>query len=251
MSTILLAIDIGNTTVKFGIFKAHKLKEKFNIPTEKVKISKGIPQKYIDFLDSKQIDDIIICSVVPEVTLLIKDFFKKEFDMSSKVIGRDITVPIKNLYEQPQQVGQDRLVNAFAVSKLYTTPAIVVDFGTALTFDYINSKGDYEGGLIFPGVNVSLESLIKKASLLPSIDIIPTTNIIGKNTVESMNNGIIYGFSNITEGIIRQLKDDIGNKDVEVVGTGGDIEFFKKYMEEIKEYDNNLTLKGLCYLYQL
>ncbi|MFH1397424.1 MAG: type III pantothenate kinase, partial [Candidatus Omnitrophota bacterium] len=153
--------------------------------------------------------------------------------------------PIKNHYQFPEEVGQDRLVNAFAAIKLYGYPAIVVDFGTAITFDVISKKKEYLGGMILPGLETSLRSLAEKTALLPKIGLsAPPKNIIGKNTRDSMLSGVIFGFAILTDGLIKKLKQKLG-KNTKVIGTGGNIKFILRHCQELKSIDINLTLKGL------
>jgi len=243
---MLLAIDVGNTNITFGVFKGKRLTRKVNIPTCKIRQHKGLPGGYNNKLCLNKINSIIMCSVVPDVKKLLNGFFRKKYSRSLlKIVGRNIKVPIKNLYNKPYQVGQDRLVNAYAVVKLYKTPSIIVDFGTAITFDFINRKNEYEGGIIFPGVDVSLDALIKKAALLSPVKLNKPRMLIGKNTASSIKSGVFYGFSSMTDNMIDIIKKNINKKDITVVGTGGSLAKIKLPFKKIDIFDCNLTLKGL------
>ncbi len=241
---MLLAIDIGNTNISFGLSRCpNQSISTFNIPTQqytlnklKAKLGKIVP------------NDAIICSVVPKRTGLLSQGLKTLFAKKPYIIGRDIIVPIKNLYHNPKQVGQDRLVNAYAASKLYGAPLIAVDFGTAITFDVVSRKSEYLGGMILPGLKMSLEALNKRTALLPKIKLEKPNDFIGKDTKNSMLSGIIYGFSSLTDELIMRIRKVVGRTTV-AVATGGNAEFCSKYCRRIDKIDTNLTLKGLNMLY--
>ncbi|MEW6171158.1 MAG: type III pantothenate kinase, partial [Candidatus Omnitrophota bacterium] len=228
MNKKLLAIDVGNTNINFGLFSNGHLIKKFIIPTNKynfklIKINKAL------------FDDVIICSVVPKITKILELDFKK-LDKKPLVLGKNLAVPIKNLYRKPKEVGQDRLVNAYAGIKLYGKPLIAIDFGTAITFDIISKNKEYLGGMILPGLNLSLEALNKYTALLPRIKLEAPREFIGRDTKNSMLSGIIYGFSSLTDDLIVRIKEKIG-KNALVIGTGGNINLIGKYCRKIDIID--------------
>jgi type III pantothenate kinase len=157
-------------------------------------------------------------------------------------------VPIKNLYRKPYQVGQDRLVNAYAGLKLYGAPLIVVDFGTAVTFDVVSRNNEYLGGMILPGLGISLDVLADRAALLPNIKLDKPKEFIGRDTKNSMLSGIVYGFAALTDYLAARIKNKIG-KNAKVIGTGGDIGLASKYCEGINKIDKDLIQKGLNLIY--
>jgi type III pantothenate kinase len=157
---------------------------------------------------------------------------------------RDIKAPIKNLYKKPRQVGQDRLVNAIAAKELYGCPAIVVDFGTAITFDVVSKKGEYLGGLIFPGIETSLNALSEKAALLPKISVTPPKGLIGRDTADSIKSGVFYGIGSLCDGIISRL-DSVKSVRMTVIATGGHALVISKFTKNIRLIDPHLTLQGL------
>ncbi|TAM41078.1 type III pantothenate kinase, partial [bacterium] len=187
---MLLAVDIGNTNISFGIFKGMGLKKTFDIPTKQYSRDKLF--KKITSLKSA---DTLISSVVPGITRVAAKDLAAITGKRPYIIGKEIKVPIKNLYRRPDQVGQDRLVNAYAAVKLYGAPLIVVDFGTAVTFDVISKSGSYEGGLILPGLGLSIDALNRGTALLPEIKIGRPKELIGRDTASSMLSGIVYGFA--------------------------------------------------------
>jgi type III pantothenate kinase len=243
MDTILLAIDIGNTNITCGLFHRDRLMKRFAFSTK--------PGQYYSALKKhlmkQACEAAIISSVVPAATKQIALVLEKLKVIKVIVLGEDIIVPIKNLYQYPKQVGQDRLVNAYATLKLYGTPAIVVDFGTAITFDIISKNKEYLGGLILPGLELSLDALAKKTALLPKVILAEPKGLIGRNTKNSILNGIVYGSSILADGLIEKLMSELGKS--RVIATGGNINFMAKYCTKFDVIDPDLTLKGLNLIY--
>lgn len=240
---MLLAIDIGNTNISFGVFKGDKIVKRFNVPAgyfSKKRLKKG--------LKGMHISGSIICSVVPKVTDILAGDLERLLSARPYIIGKDLKVPIKNLYRNPQQVGQDRLVNAYAVVKLYGLPAVVIDFGTAITFDAISRMGEYLGGLILPGLQLSLNALHERTALLPKVRLNKPRDFIGKDTKNSMLCGIIYGFAGLSDDLSARIKLKIG-RNAKVIGTGGNINLIKGYCRKLDIIDPDLTLKGLRLIY--
>lgn len=239
---MLLLIDIGNTNITFGLLKNNKITRTFNILTNAYALKK-FKAKTVPF-----ISDTVICSVVPKVTERVKRDLLNLTDRKPYIIGKDILVPIKNLYHKPQEVGQDRLVNAYAASILYGAPLIAIDFGTAVTFDIISKKKEYLGGMILPGLKMSLEALNQRTALLPKIKLEKPNDFIGRDTKNSMLSGIFYGFGSLTDELITRIRKVIG-KSAKAIATGGNTELISKYCRKIDKLDKNLTLKGLNMLY--
>ncbi|MFH1397940.1 MAG: type III pantothenate kinase [Candidatus Omnitrophota bacterium] len=237
---MLLALDIGNTNIALGVFTNNQLIRKYAIPTK-------IKDYYPDLKKitrKNRITSCIICSVVPKVTKRLTWALRKAAVKKIGVCGVHRKIPIKNLYHYPSQVGQDRLVNAYAAISLYRSPAIIIDFGTAITFDVVSAKKEYKGGLIIPGLGISLETLAENTALLPKVKLAKPRELIGQDTRNSILSGIIYGYSTLTDGLIRKLKTNLNNKPI-VIGTGGNIKLIADYCREIDKIDINLTLKGL------
>jgi len=251
---MLLTIDVGNTTVNVGIFEGKRL-----IYTKKLLTRKPASQEYYlaefkKILKNKSIGGVIISSVVPDTTRALKAVFKINFGIKPIVLGEDLIVPIKNLYKNPKQVGQDRLVNAYAGYKKFGGGLIIVDFGTAVTFDVVSKKGEYLGGIIVPGMETSLRTLSERAALLrgrfsdrslwshrePS-------PLIGKDTASSMRSGILNGYGALCDGLVAKIKKESG-KDYKVILTGGHAKIISKYCE-FSMLQPNLTLDGLALIY--
>lgn len=241
---MLLAIDVGNTNIAFGIFKDSKIIKKFLIPTKGYSRA-GLKRKLREF----KIDDVIISSVVPQVTKILERDLKILSFRKAYILGKNLRVPIKNLYRKPKQVGQDRLVNAYAGIRLFGAPLIVVDFGTAVTFDVVTKNKEYLGGMILPGLEISLEALAQKTALLPKVKLAQPQEFIGRDTQGSILSGIIYGFAALSDRLINKIKQKIG-KNAKVIGTGGNLNLLSKYSKRFDKIDMDLTLKGLYLIYK-
>lgn len=222
---MLLLVDIGNSSTTFGISHGKKEYFRWYIPTDIIREKFSFQKALIKNLrkcgiDPKCVSEVVICSVVPKVNKSIKKHCKDIFVKSRFfMIGKDIQVPINNKYKRPEQVGQDRLVNALAVKSFYRLPVIVVDFGTAITIDVVSKKGDYLGGVIVPGINLSLKILYENTALLPLLNPRKPKTVLGKDTENSILSGIFYGYSFLVDGLIKKLKTTLSGAPV-VVATG-------------------------------
>lgn len=249
----MLTIDIGNTTIALGIIKKNKVLDSIRIETtDNENALKPILNKKLNYFLSKGYDcqEVIICSVVPITTRIVERLIRNKLNISPKVVGRDIKVPIKNYYKNPSQVGQDRLVGAYAALKLYGKPLIVVDLGTAITFDVVSKKGEYLGGAIVPGIRLSAESLFLKTALLPQIDIKAPKNPIGRTTQDSILSGLFYGYGALCRGFIEILGHQM-KATPKVVMTGGHTQLMKKFVSpDIRIIDENLVFRGMALLAQ-
>ena len=248
----LLVIDIGNTAISFGVMKNLELVGNDHLDTV---FLKNRIQKPLEDILSKikrkfpKIEKVVICSVVPSLTKTVQSVIKKYLNLQVLVVGQDIIVPIKNKYDNPNQVGQDRLVGAFAAKALYGFPCIIIDFGTAITFDVVSAKGSYEGGIIIPGIRLSAESLFQKTALLPRVETIdaPKT-LVGKSTKESILSGLFFGYGAMSAGLIDRISQEIKGKP-KVIITGGYTHLMKKFLiGKIDKVDRDLVFKGLALL---
>ena len=240
---MLLAIDIGNTNITSGLFRGSRLLFTAQTSTAAAKGYKRFVQKAAK---APEIKTIVICSVVPKATKALMPLLKRSFSSKIFILGRDIEVPIRNLYKNPKQVGQDRLVAAYAARILYRKGAslVVIDFGTALTFDVVSKKGAYLGGLIVPGMEMSLNALSEKAALLPKVRLVKPSFILGKTTKESMASGAFYGYAAMCDGLVQRLEKRFGEK-FYVVATGGNAGRISPLSLSIDKVDENLVLKGI------
>ena len=252
---MLLVIDVGNTNIVVGAFEGDTLVKNWRISTDYKKSSDEIGMT-LSFLlshnniDTKKIDDVIISSVVPQMMFSLERAVKRYIGTEPIVISADMKTGINNLYDNPREVGADRIVNAVAVRHLYPGDAIIIDFGTATTFCALTKDGDYLGGIICPGIKISLDALIERTAKLPKIEIIKPKSVIGKNTIESMQSGMIYGYAGQIENIVSLMKKQLG-EDTQVIATGGIASLISQVTDSIDILDSQLTLKGLKILYDM
>lgn len=250
---MIFVLDVGNTNTVLGVYDQDTLKHHWRIETNRNKtedeygmlIKSLLSHENISYSD---ITGIIISSVVPPIMFALERMCKKYFNLNPLVVGPGIKTGLNIKYENPREVGADRIVNAVAGIAQYGSPLIIVDFGTATTYCYINEDKEYMGGAIAPGVNISTEALYSKAAKLPRIEIARTETIIGKNTVSAMQAGIVYGYVGQVEGIVRRMKEESGTNP-KVIATGGLASLISNESNIIDIIDPFLTLKGLHLIY--
>lgn len=246
---MILAIDIGNTNITAGIFNGKRLAQKAKTPTHATYLYGRFFRSLLRSSQTKlpEIEGVVVSSVVPlALGRLVMELNTMGFPRPA-IIGRDVKAPIRNMYRNKDEVGQDRLVNAAAAKILYGAPAVIVDFGTAITFDIVSAKGEYLGGLILPGIEMSFASLHRKTALLPRVELKPASSIIGKDTVSSMRGGILFGLGAMCDGLVAQYRKMLGKR-LKVIATGGNAGLIKRYAKSIQIVDEDLTLKGLAFL---
>lgn len=252
---MLLVMDVGNTNTVLGLFEGDTLVHDWRIRTEvHMTVDEyGILLKNLmetQNLPLNVVTDVIVSSVVPPVLNHIEGFCRKYFETDPLVVGPGIRTGMPILYDNPKEVGADRIVNAVAAYETFQSAVIVVDFGTATTFDYVSERGEYMGGVICPGILISCEALFQKASKLPRVEIFAKPkSILAKNTIASMNAGIVYGYAGLVEGIIARMKREI-QKPLAVVATGGLAPLIASECPAIEKVDDFLTLKGLKILFE-
>lgn len=247
---MLLAMDIGNTNTVLGLFDGDQLIHDWRIRTEVNTTTDEygilIRSLFSSFeIQSDRVSEVIISCVVPPVLNNVENFCKKYFGITPLVVGPGVKTGMPILYDNPKEVGADRIVNAVAAFDIYRDATVVVDFGTATTFDYISERGEYIGGVICPGIMISCEALFQKASKLPRVEIFARPrSILAKNTITSMNAGIVFGYAGLVEGIIERVKAEM-QRDLNVVATGGLASLIAAECPAIQVVDDFLTLKGL------
>jgi type III pantothenate kinase len=247
----ILAIDIGNTMTSFALFKHDRIVARKSLSTSDASKSAVLAALKHFRKIHPSLSTCIICSVVPQVLKEQKKVLEKFFSGNVFVAGKDFNIPIKNKYLRPAQVGQDRLACAYAAKMQYRSPLIVIDFGTAMTIDVVSKKGEYQGGMIVPGIRLSLKALAEHTALLPEISVQKPSVLIGRNTQESILSGIFYGYVALIEGIVKKIKNELKIKLV-VVLTGGYGHYMGKFLKSsIDHFDPDLVFSGLFLAFRL
>ncbi len=252
---MLLVFDVGNTNMVLGIYKDKELIKDWRINTDKEKTSDeyGILISSLfkyENIDMSEIKDVIISSVVPNVMHSLENFCIKYCNKQPLIVGPGIKTGLNIKYDNPQQVGADRVVNAVAGIEKYGYPLILVDFGTATTFCAISDKCEYLGGTIAPGIKISSEALFQRASKLPRVELIKPGTTICKTTVSAMQSGIIYGYVGLVDKIIAMMKDELNYDNIKVIATGGLANLIASETDSIDYVDKFLTLDGLRVIYE-
>lgn len=251
---MIFVLDVGNTNAVLGVFKDGELCQHWRMETDRHKtedeygmlVKQLLEHEGIAFHD---IQGIIISSVVPPIMFALERMCEKYFNIKPLVVGPGIKTGLNIKYENPREVGADRIVNAVAGIQLYESPLIIVDFGTATTYCYIDENKQYMGGVITPGIMISAEALYTRAAKLPRIEITRPSSVIGKNTVSAMQSGILYGYVGQVEGIVRRMKAE-AKQEPTVIATGGLAKLIAEESNVIDTVDPFLTLKGLYMLYE-
>jgi type III pantothenate kinase len=251
---MLLAIDTGNTQTVIGLFDGTELADHWRIATAAERTSDELALMIQQFLGfhgfsfDDQIHGVAVCSGVPRITASLRDMTRRYFGFDALVVEPGVRTGMPILYDNPKEVGADRIADAVAAYEKYGGPTVVVDFGTANTIEAISEKGEYLGGAIFPGIEVSLDALFGRAAALRRVELVAPRNVIGKSTVESIQSGTIYGFSGQVDAMVERFRAEIG--DCSVIATGGLAELIIPHSRTIEHYEPWLTLEGLRIIWE-
>lgn len=252
---MLLVIDVGNTNVTMGVFDGEKLKETFRLTTGTSRTSDEYGLAICDLIEHRaiaieEVRDVIISSVVPDVMYSLINGIVKYFHTTPLIVGPGIKTGIRLATENPKQIGADRIVDAVGAYELYGGPVLVIDFGTATTYDLILEDGSFVAGVTSPGIRLSANALWQGTAKLPKFEILKPKSILAKETISSMQAGLVYGYIGQTEYIIKKVKEEAKLKEMKVVATGGLGKIIADETDMIQVYDNRLTLKGLRLIYE-
>ena len=241
---MLLAIDVGNTSTVFGLFDGAELGEHWRIATERHKSGDELGSLYKSFLDLGRVEGICLSSTVPQLSRSYQEFAGRYTDAELLEVGPGVKTGVPVRYDDPREVGPDRIANAVAAAERHGTPCIVVDFGTSTNFDVVSAAGEYVGGVLAPGIETSMDALFARAARLRKVDFVEPAAVIGKTTVAALQSGVVYGFAGQVDGIVEAIRGELGTE-ARAVATGGLAELIAPRSHTIELVDPFLTLEGL------
>lgn len=252
---MILVIDVGNTNIVLGIYEDKKLLNFWRVKTDADKTSDEygmiISQLFeLQGFKFSDIQDVVICSVVPPIMYTLEHMTRKYFNREPLVIGPGIKTGMNIKYDNPKEVGADRIVNAVAAYELYGGPLIIVDFGTATTYCAVSKSGEYLGGAISPGIRISMDALFERTAKLPRVELVKPGSVICKNTINSIQSGVIYGYIGQVDYLVRRMKKELGAPEAKVIATGGLSKLIATESETIDTVNGLLTLEGLRIIYE-
>jgi len=252
---MILTLDVGNTNMTGGVFKGEDIIATFRITTKMPRTSDEYGMLLCNLLEQNKINpddikDAIICSVVPNVMHSLASAMIKYLDIKPIIVGADLKTGLCIAVPNPQQVGADRIVDAVAAYEIYGGPVLVMDFGTATTYDLVDETGAFIGGITAPGIRTAGKALWQDAAKLPEIEIVKPEKVVGVDTITSMQSGLVYGQIGQTEYLVKKVKEETGLNNLKVVATGGLGRIIAEETDCIDFYDANLTLKGIYLVYK-
>ncbi len=255
MSAMLLAIDIGNTNISLGVFAGDKLKATWRMATGIHRMADEYAALLLNMLERRdiapsQIKEAVLCSVVPPLVTVFEEVCRRYMEVSPLVVEAGIKTGVRILMDNPLEVGPDRIVNAAAAHRLYSGPVIVIDLGTAITFDAVSKEGDYLGGAITPGIAIATEALFNRTAMLPRVELVRPKRAIGRSTIAAMQSGIVFGYGALIEGMVNKIRQELEGE-VKVVATGGYADLLARETSAIQVVNPDLTLIGLRLIYEM
>ena len=241
---MLLAVDVGNTQTVFGTYDGAELTEHWRVATERTNTGDELGALYRSFLDLTTIEGICLSSTVPPLLQPYQEFAARYTSAELLEVGPGAKTGIRIRYDDPREVGPDRIANSVAAAERYGAPCIVVDFGTSTNFDVVSAEAEYVGGVLAPGIEVSMDALAVRAARLRTVDFVEPERVIGKTTVAALQSGVVYGFAGQVDGIVNAIRSELGG-DARVIGTGGLAGLIAPHTQAIGTVDPFLTLEGL------
>ena len=248
---MLLAVDVGNTQTVLGLYRDGDLAEHWRVATDRSRTGDELAVLLGGLLDPDAVDGICLSTTVPTILREWERLAERWAHAALLVVGPGVRTGIPIRYDDPREVGPDRIVNAVAVRERYGAPAIVVDFGTSTNFDVVSRDGEYVGGVLAPGIEISMEALFARAARLVNVDFVAPASVIGKTTVGGLQSGLVYGFAGQVDGIVGRIREELGAPDATVVATGGLAELISPHSSVIEHVDSFLTLEGLRLVWEL
>jgi type III pantothenate kinase len=242
---MLLAVDVGNTQTVFGLFDDDRLTEQFRVGTDRTHTGDELAVMLRAFVDLDSLDGIVLCSSVPQLVHEYEAFAQRWVGVEVLVLGPGVPTGMAIRYDDPREVGPDRIANAVAARERYGAPAVVVDFGTSTNFDVVSAAGEFAGGVLAPGIEVSMDALFARAARLPKVPFEPPERVISQTTVAALQSGLVYGFAGQVDAIVERIRAELRAPEAPVVGTGGLAELIAPHSSTITAVDPDLTLQGL------
>jgi type III pantothenate kinase len=242
---MLLAIDVGNTQTVFGLFEGERLEEQFRVGTDRTHTGDELAVLLRAFVDLASLDGIVMCSSVPPLVREYEAFAERWAGAELLVLGPGVSTGVPVRYDDPREVGPDRIANTVAARERHGAPSVVVDFGTSTNFDVINAAGEFAGGVLAPGVEISMDALFARAARLPRVPFVAPERVISQTTVAALQSGLVYGFAGQVDAIVGRIKDELDVEGVPVVATGGLADLIAPHSRSITAVDLELTLHGL------
>jgi type III pantothenate kinase len=242
---VLLAIDVGNTQTVFGLFDGDKLSEQFRIGTVPSQTGDELAIVLRSFVDLESLDGIVLCSSVPPLVREYEAFAERWAGADLLVLGPGVSTGVPIRYDDPREVGPDRIANAVAARERHGAPCVVVDFGTSTNFDIVNAAGEFAGGVLAPGIEVSMDALFARAARLPKVPFEAPERVISQTTTAALQSGLVYGFAGQVDAIVERIRAELEAPDAPVVATGGLADLIAPHSQTITTVDPELTLQGL------
>src|SRR3954465_1791256 len=245
MSAVLLAIDVGNTQTVFGLFEGDRLKEQFRVATNRSHTSDELAVMLRAFIDVEALDGIVLCASVPTLVREYEAFAERWAGTELLVLGPGVSTGVVIRYDDPREVGPDRIANAVAVRERHGAPAVVVDFGTSTNFDVVNAAGEFAGGVLAPGIEISMDALFARPARPPKVPCTAPERVISQTATAALQSGLVYGFAGQVDAIVARILDEVGAAGAPVVATGGLADLIAPHSATITAVDPELTLQGL------
>jgi type III pantothenate kinase len=242
---LLLAIDVGNTQTVFGLFEGEVLSEQFRVGTDRTHTGDELAVTLRAFVDVSALDGIVLCASVPTLVREYQAFADRWAGADLLVLGPGVSTGVPIRYDDPREVGPDRIANAVAVRERHGAPAVVVDFGTSTNFDVVNAAGEFAGGVLAPGIEISMDALFARAARLPKVPFEAPEHVISQTTTAALQSGLVYGFAGQVDAVVERILAELGAGGAPVVATGGLADLIAPHTRTITAVDPELTLQGL------
>ncbi len=247
---MLLAIDVGNTQTVFGLFDDDRLSEQFRVGTNPAQTADELAVLIRALIDLEAVEGIVMCSSVPQLVREYEAFAERWAGAELLVLGPGVQTGVPIRYDDPREVGPDRIANTVAARERHGAPCVVVDFGTSTNFDVVSAAGEFAGGVLAPGIEISMDALFARAARLPKVPFTPPERVISQTTVSALQSGLVYGFAGQVDAIVTRIRDELKAPDAPLVATGGLAELIAPHSQTITAVDPELTLQGLRLVWQ-